>query len=216
MSTDEPTARPPLLDAGGVDPELVGLPAPPRGRRLATLTLMGLVGALAVLTFARTAADVAYFFAPSTPRPLGPAIALDPAALPTNAYVSVRGAPLTSGLVAYDVAFGTERRAVFPLAGQRALLVDAPVPRDGADPAAGRDWHGRLVRLAALGSGFDAVRRHLVDVEGLPVTGETFVLIADAPPGAHAPHLLLAAFCLAVLLLDGWLLLRWFRPLPRS
>jgi len=204
-------------DAAGrdVDPELLALPAPPAGRRIATVTLMALVGALAVVLLVQLAPDVRYFFAGTdAPVDLGPAIALDPATLPVGAHVRVQGMPMASTEVPFSRPFGGGRYVAFPLAGQRDLLVQARRDQGNpnADPAARRDWSGRLVTFATLGGRYRAVRERF-EAMGLPVTPETFLLLADQPPSAAAPRVALAAFCLLVLALDALLLLRWFRPL---
>ncbi|MCB9592178.1 MAG: hypothetical protein H6719_05545 [Sandaracinaceae bacterium] len=46
----------------------------------------------------------------------------------------------------------------------------------------------------------------------LPVSGESFLLLADEPPSSYAWSLLLAILCLLFVAVDVWLLFRWFRP----
>ena len=48
---------------------------------------------------------------------------------------------------------------------------------------------------------------------GMPVTAESFLLMADEPPASYGWALAIAFLCLGVVLLNIWLMLRWFRPL---
>jgi len=198
--------------AAGVDPELLALPAPARGRRFATLTLMAACAAAALAMLASLRADVAYFFADDRAQVVGEAVELDPRALSPNTYVTLEGTPMASTRVTYERVLG-DRFAVFPLAGQRRVLVQVPAD-DGFESRASarREFSGRLVTVGQLGSRFGAVERTFERMD-VPVSSETYVLLADEPPGSYVWALLLAALCALVVVLDVFLLLRWFRPI---
>jgi hypothetical protein len=70
-----------------------------------------------------------------------------------------------------------------------------------------------MVTFGELGGRFRVVREYLAKRLGLPVTAETYLVVADDPPGGHAWSLFFGAFCLAIVALNGWLFSRWFRPL---
>lgn len=198
--------------AAGVDPELLALPAPARGPRLATLTLMAACAALAIGMLLTLRADVSYFFAADRPEPVGEAITVDPASLASNTFVTLEGTPMASTRVTYERVFG-DRYAVFPLAGQRRILVQVPAD-DGFEnrASARREFSGRLVTVGDLGSRFSAVQRTF-DRMDVPVSSETFVLLADEAPGTYVWALVLAVLCALAVALDLFLLLRWFRPI---
>lgn len=204
----------PLLPrpAAGVDPDLLALPAPARGRRLATLTLMAAAAAVAVAMLISLRVDVAYFFASDRPDPAGEALSIDPASLTPNTFVSLRGTPMASTRVTYERVLG-DRYAVFPLAGQRRILVQVSA-NDGFESRASarREFSGRLVTVGTLGRRFAPVRRPL-ERAGVPVSSETFVLLADEPPGGYTWALALALLCVLAVFADLFLLLRWFRPI---
>lgn len=101
---------------------------------------------------------------------------------------------------------------VFPLAGQRTVYVQV---EDREDAIGRNEFSGRLVTFAQLGGRMSAVRGYLGREMDLPVSGESFVLLADEGPGSYAWAFMLAALCLLFVLIDVLLLLRWFRPLPR-
>lgn len=220
MTRLDPTA-PPLAPAVGLeteaDPELLALPAPPRGQRLVAMVLMAAVVGLALGLMSSVRSDLAYALQPDRALFLGDAVQLDPATLPSNAYVRVRGTPMLSGMVHFETGLWGSPQVVFPLAGQRHVFVQVSA-QALSDPrtAARTEFAGRMITLGELGGRFRVVREFLARHMGLPVTGQTFLIIADDPPGTHVWALLFAAFCLGVVGLNAWLFSRWFRPLRRG
>lgn len=200
-----------------LDPELLALPAPPRARRVLSAALMlgTVLASLALLGAIR--ADLGYFFAEERAIDLGDATTLDVASLTTNRFVRVVGTPMASGTVHVQRVLGGETSAVFPLAGQRALLVSAPIAgRDEEARLSRREWSGRLVTFGQLGGRLSGVRAYLRDRVELPVTRDSYVLLADEPPGAYGWALGLALMCLAFVAVNLALVVRWFRPAPAA
>jgi hypothetical protein len=197
------------------DPELLALPAPPQGRRLLSMVLMGsvVVAALALLLHLRP--DVAYSFQGDRAADVGSATGADLAELETNRYVRVRGTPMLSRMVRFERALSGQQYAVFPLAGQRQIFVQVPLEalQDPARAAQG-EFSGRLLTFGQLGGRFRAVREYLGRSMGMPVTAESFVVLAEEPPSAYGWALALSGLCLLIMGLAGFLLLRWFRPIP--
>jgi len=194
----------------------MALPAPPRARRLWAMTLMAAVVALALGLASSVRSDMAYALLSDRAQPLGDAIHLDPATLPSNAYVVVRGAPMLSGMVRFEVGLFGAEYAVFPLAGQRNVFVQVPA-ESLRDPrtAANTEFAGRMITFGELGGRFRVVREYLARRMNLPVTAETYLVVADDPPRSHAWSLFFGAFCLSVVLFNVWLFSRWFRPITR-
>ena len=213
-----PLAQPPSLTAASapveaLDPELVALPAPPRARRLLTASVMAatIVASLALLGVIRT--DIQYFFGETRALDLGEATAVDVGALETNRFVRVVGTPMASATVHVQRVLGGETSAVFPLAGQRAIFVSAPVAGpDEEARLARREWSGRLVTFGQLGGRLSGVRSYLRERVELPVTRDSYVLLADEPPGAYGWSLVLALVCVAFVAINLALIVRWFRP----
>jgi hypothetical protein len=197
-------------DREAVDPELLELPAPPRGRRLAALVLMALVVVASMALVVAIRHDLAYFFAPSTTVDLGDVRSVEPASLEPNTHVRIQGTPMISRAVRYRRVLTGSTHLVFPLAGQRTVYVQVD---DSAEAMAQNEFSGRLVTFSQLGSRIGAVEGYLGEELDLPVTGESFLLIADETPGSYAWALLLAGLCVLFVLVDLFLILRWFRPI---
>lgn len=199
-----------LPDPDAVDPELLELPSPPKGRRLATLALMALVVVASAVLALSLRHDLAYFFAPSDTVELGPATEIDPADLTPNTHVTIQGHPMMSRTVRYRRVLTGGEYLVFPLAGQRTIYVHA---EDMPDTLSRTEFTGRLVTFGQLGARVSAVEGSLAQDLGLPVTDASFLLLADEAPGTYAWALLLALLCGLFIVVNLFLLYRWFRPI---
>lgn len=203
-----------LTGPAGIDPELAALPAPPRARRLATLVLMALVAAGALGLLASLGDDLGYLLSRSPAADLGEAVQVDPASLTANSYVRVRGTPMLSHALRYSRMWNDGEYAVFPLAGQRHVFVRVAAPdleRFRMSPR--REFAGRLVTFGQLGSEFSAVREAFAQRMGPEVSSETFLVLADEPPGRYGWVILVALVCLLFVAVDVALMVRWFRPI---
>ena len=202
--------------ADAVDPELLDLPAPPRGRRFIAMTLMALVVVASLGMLASLRGDIGYYFATPTAIDLGDVGGVDPAALTPNTYVTVRGTPMASNTVHYQRVLSGDAYAVFPLAGQRNIFVQLPVEdAHQARTLARSEWSGRLVTFGQLGGRFSTIRGYLHETMGMPVSSESFLLLADEAPGTYGWALGLAALCLVFVALNVGLMIRWFRPIQK-
>lgn len=153
--------------------------------------------------------DITYFFSSAPITDLGEVTDVEPADLRTNVHVRVAGTPMLSRSVRYRRVLSGAHGVVFPLAGQRTIYVHAD---DSSDALARSEFTGRLVTFNDLGGRIDTVESYLQQDLELPVSGESFLLLADEAPGADVWPLLLALLCALFVLLDVWLFFRWFRP----
>ena len=208
-----PLSPPPAAAGDDVDPELLALPAPPEGRRFATMGVMALAVVVAVALTSALRHDVAYFFASSTVTEVGEAAQLEPATLASNSFVEVQGTPMASQVVRYRRLLSGETFVVFPLAGQRTVFVHMP-ESEMSEPRA--SYSGRLVTFGEMGGRLDGVRGFFARELGAPVTTESYVLLVDESPQTAWWALALSVLCALFVLLDVWLLVRWFRPLRES
>lgn len=208
-----------VLQSGGVpsgvgpralDPELVALPAPPQGRRLATLLVMAaaVVAALGLALSLRL--DMVYTLADRQPTPLGNVRDLTLEQVPLNTYVTLAGTPTLSRAVRFSRSLAGDYR-LFPLAGQRLVFVQVA---DRPEAMARAQFTGRVVRFGDLGSRYAPVVQHLSEVAEQPVTPDSLVLLADEAPGDYYWTWMIALLCVGFIGLDTFFIVRWFRPLP--
>lgn len=178
------------------------------------MTLMAAVVGLSLGLANSVRPDVSYALQADKATLLGDVAQVDAEHLVSNHYVRVRGTPMLSGMVRFKSGlFGTEQ-VVFPLAGQRNLFVQVEsATLADARTASRTEFAGRLITFGELGGRFRVVREFLARDLGMPVTGETYLLVADDPPATHAWSIAFAAFCLALVTLNAWLFSRWFRPI---
>jgi len=192
-----------------VDPELLALPAPPPGRRFATMALMALVVVVALALVSTLRSDLAFFFVRDGARDLGDVTTIAASSLTPNTLVTVEGTPLSAGAVRYRRVLTGDSYVVFPLAGQRTVFVHlteeaARLPRTV--------YSGRLVRFADLGGRLSSVREYLASTMDMPVTPDSYVLLVDESPGTYWWAMGLALLAAIFVLLDVMLIVRWFRP----
>lgn len=192
-----------------VDPELLALPAPPPGRRFATMALMALVVVVALALVASVRSDLAFFFVRGSAQDLGDVTTVTAASLTPNTMVTVEGTPLTAGAVRYRRVITGDSYVVFPLAGQRTVFVHLS---EAAARSPRTTYSGRLVRFADLGGRLSAVREYLATTEDMPVTPESYVLLVDETPASSWWALGLALLAGLFVLIDVMLIVRWFRP----
>lgn len=192
-----------------IDDELLELPSPPQGRRVVALVLMAAVVVAASTTALSLRHDIAYFFSSGETVDLGDVTRIDPATLRTNRYVRVTGTPMISRAVRYRRVLTGGRYVVFPLAGQRTVYVQVT---DTTASIARADFTGRLVTFDELGSRIVGVEGYLAHDLGLPVTGDSFIVLADETPGSYVWALLLALLCVLFVAIDVAFVYRWFRP----
>lgn len=209
----QPVPPPSAGSADEVDPELLALPAPPEGRRIATMSVMALAVVVALGLTSALRHDVAYFFSNATVTEVGDAARLAPATLSSNSFVEVEGTAMASQVVRYRRLLSGETFVVFPLAGQRTVFVHMPESEMSAPRAS---YSGRLVTFGEMGGRLDGVRGFFARELGAPVTTESYVLLVDESPQTAWWALALSVFCVLFVLVDLWLLVRWFRPLPRQ
>jgi hypothetical protein len=203
--------------AEAVDPELIALPAPPSGRRNATLVLMAFVVTCSLALVASLRHDLGYFALSfrggsfgggAAATELGEVTDLEPATLRPNSYVTIDGLPLSAGAVRYRRVLSGTEYVVFPLAGQRTVFVAIPAS-EAETPRS--SWSGRLVTFRQLGGRMSAVETYFSESLGMPVSGESFVLLADETPRDYVWSAFLALLCAAFVVTNGYLIVRWFR-----
>lgn len=211
LTPDAPDAN--VEGQSGLDPELVALAAPPQAQRLTALTVMAaaVVAMMALLISLR--GDMAYALAERTATKLGDIAGLAPAELVSNSYVTLGGVPTIARSVRFRRGLGSSY-VVFPLAGQRTVYVQ--MPDDGGEGFVRSEYSGRLVTFGTLGRRYAELAEVMRRDAELPVTGESFVLLAGEQPGDYSWTWLVGFACLLFAGLDVYFIIRWFKPLKWS
>ncbi|MDB4976128.1 MAG: hypothetical protein JWN48_4469 [Myxococcaceae bacterium] len=199
----------PVLEPDALDPELLAINAPPQVQRVAALTIMAaaVVCAMALLISLRS--DMTYVFSRTQPTDLGQVREIEPSTLVANSYVRIRGMPTVGHAIGFTRGFGTRYR-VFPLAGQRTVYVQ--IEDTGGESFVRTEYSGRLVTFDGMGGRYAELARVMGRDAKLPVSSESFVLLADEPPSAYTWTLFVALVCAAFVLLDVYFIVRWFKP----
>lgn len=195
---------------GQLDPDLVALAAPPQAQRLTALTVMAaaVVAMLALLVSLRD--DMAYAFAVRTPTELGDVRNLAAHQLASNSYVSVGGVPTIARTVRFRRGLSSAY-VVFPLAGQRTIYIQ--MPDDGGEGFVRSEYSGRLVTFASLGGRYAELAKVMRDDASLPVTEESFLLLAGEQPADYTWTWVVGVICALFGALDVYFIIRWFKPL---
>jgi len=157
--------------------------------------------------------DLSYFalsFSDAGATELGEVTDVDMGTLRSNGYVSVDGLPLSAGAVRFRRVLSGTEYVIFPLAGQRTVFVAIPASQAN-DPR--NEWSGRLVTFRQLGGRMASVESYFSESLGMPVTGESFVLLADETPHDYVWSAFLALLCLGFALTNAFLIVRWFRKI---
>jgi hypothetical protein len=199
---------PPSAPDEELDAELAALPAPPVARVRLLGALLGAISLASVGLAYQLRDDVAFAFAPATPVVLGDArTAAIPSAL-SNHVVTLRVAPQMAGAVRYTRPIAPGEALVFPVAGREGASVY--VQMDARALHAG-EVTGRLVPFSGAGGRYAQVGRFLRDEMSGRVSGDTFLLVADAAPRQYLWAPAVASLLLALALFDLGLIARLFR-----
>jgi hypothetical protein len=150
-----PSVRAPRPDAiaNEPDPELLALPAPPKGERTATVVLMVLTAlAAAVMAFALSG-EAVYALRSGQPVDLGELATLRPSSDLANRYVRGTGLLGTAGAIRYGRAAEGDSFRLAPIAGTSNVWVEIRVPEGFEGPrfVPPSSFAGRLVPFAEAG-----------------------------------------------------------------
>lgn len=178
---------------GEADPELLGLPDPPRGTRTLTFALLLVTAVVTALVGATLLGTARYALAGGPARDLGELGALAPAELaraagPRDAHVRASGALGLGGGIRYERPFTAGSFRLMPVAGRADVFVELHVPAgaEGARYAPPTRFEGRLVRLADAGPKHRGLASALAATSGAPPADGAWLLVdGETPDGAR-------------------------------
>jgi hypothetical protein len=187
----------------------VALEAPPQTQRLVTLTVMAAAVVAAMTLVFSLAGEMGYALGRRQPVELGDVRKLAPAELPSNTYVPVTGIPTVARAVRFTKGLGTTYR-IFPLAGQHNFYVQ--LEDTGGESFVRSEFSGRLVSFDDLGRRYADLAKVMERDTGAAVTADSFVLLADESPDDYTWTWLVGLFCVSLVMLDAYFIVRWFKP----
>ena len=183
-------------DATAIDEELLDLSGPPVSLRYGLITL--LVIGLSIVMLVWFFPEFKYLMSGiGGPRPLKDAADIDLSTLENNTYVSVEGIPWVTKTVAYQdgikwFALSDTSRKLFPLMGQRKLLVRWTVPQkdkayrdpqvNPSSPALPGYFEGHLLRYDNYSSRYQHIWNFMSQELNFQVTEDTWLLVDGEMP----------------------------------
>lgn len=178
------------------DEELLALSGPPVNLRYGLVTL--LVIALSIVMLVWFFPEFRYLMAGiSGPRHLDDAADIDVTTLANNSYVSIEGIPWVTKTVTYDdgikwFALSDTSRKLFPLMGQRKLLVRWTIPAENKayrDPQANPSppplpgyFEGQLLRYDQYSSRYQRIWDFMNRELNFEVSEDTWLLVDGEMP----------------------------------
>lgn len=145
-----PAADPP---AAAEDPDLIALPAPPKGERTAAIVMMLITTIAAAWMAVALLGEARYALTPGQPVDVGDLASLRPGADLANRYVRATGLLGTSGAIRYGRAAEGDSFRLAPIAGNPDIWVEIRVPEGFEGPrfVPPTTFAGRLVPMKQAG-----------------------------------------------------------------
>ncbi len=168
-----------------LDPELLGLPDPPRKERRLTLALLAVAAVASVAMAASLTRDAAYAFSPPSAVDLGDLHKTPTGAFASNEYVQGFGLLGGAGSIRYERPFESDSYRVAPVAGRPDVWVEVRV-RSGEETnryIPPTSFSGRLVPFAKAGLRHRGLRSAISDRTGEKVPAEAWLLVDGETPG---------------------------------
>ncbi len=172
--------------AGGEDPELVALPAPPRRERTAAVVLMLLTAAAALWMAFALLGEARYAISSGQPLEVGDLTSLRPGGDMANRYVRASGLLGTAGAIRYGRAAEGDSFRLAPIAGNPGLWVEIRVPEGFEGPrfVPPTTFAGRLVPFRTSGIRHERLLRSVQDQTQTIVPQDAWLLIDGSSPRA--------------------------------
>jgi hypothetical protein len=204
MPRSADASEPDLLDLAArerdkdeVDPELLGLPDPPRGERRTTVLLMAAAAiASAAMAFSLTR-DATYALRSPTATDLGDLGVAQAGTFVSNGYVLGHGRLGGAGALRYERPFESDSYRIAPVAGRNDVWVELRVPagEESNRYVPKTEFSGRMVRFSEAGLRHRGLRSAIEDRTQQKVPDGAFLVVdGQSPGGSRAFAFLWAMF----------------------
>ena len=180
-----------------LDPELLGLPDPPKKERTMTVVLMAVTALASAAMIAALARDAAYAFASPSAADLGDLRTAPAASLADNKLARANGMLGAAGAIRYERPFDHDTYRVSPIAGRPDVWVEVRVPagEENARYVPPTSFAGRLVSFDHAGQRHRGLAGSIADATGQPVPPGSWLLVdGESPTHARWAVALMALF----------------------
>jgi len=198
--TDAPTqelAPAPTREDDALDPELLGLPDPPKRDRTITVLMLVFTAFASLAMVVALRRDAAYAFAQAEARDVGDLGSAPPSAFVENAFVRGTAMLGAAHAIRYERPLVSDSFRLMPALGRADVWVEVRVPA-GAETiryVPPSQLTGRLVRLDAAGPKHRGLASAVRDATGHEVPPNAWLLVeGDAPAGSRWAIALIAMF----------------------
>lgn len=186
-----------------LDPELLGLPDPPKQGRTLTVALLVFTAAASLLMLLALRRDAAYAFSPTDARELGDLTSAKADGFVQNQFVHGSVMLGSGGAIRYERPLVSDSFRLMPVAGRDDVWVEVRVPPRGENirwvpPAT---VQGRLVKFETAGPRHRGLADAIKDTKGHDVPKDAWLLVDGAAPSDARWAVLL---CLLFACFAGW------------
>jgi hypothetical protein len=191
----------PLVDTGRgsdeLDPELLGLPDPPKRDRTLTVALLVFTAIASLAMVVALRRDAAYAFAPPRARDIRDLTTASTDGFVENEYVEGRAMLGAAHAIRYERPLVSDSFRLMPVAGRPNVWVEVRVPPRGENirwvPPS--EVSGRLVRFESAGPRHRGLADAVHDATGETIPKGSWLLVdGAAPPDARWAVLLVVLF----------------------
>lgn len=177
---------PSVETAGGVDPELLSLPAPPKRERSAAVVMMLLTALAAGWMAVALLGEARYALTPGQPVDLGELSSQRPSTDLANRYIRATALLGTAGAIRYGRAAEGDSFRIAPVAGNPSVWVEIRVSEGFEGPrfVPPTNFAGRLVRFHGAGVRHVGLANAVREQTEVRVPDDAWLLIDGSSPRA--------------------------------
>ncbi len=175
----------PALASDAVDPELVGLPDPPRHERRTTIGLLAVAAVASLAMVGALSRDASYALSPSRAVALGDLRTAPAESLRGNAFVEGQAMLAGGAAIRYEHPFERDSYRLAPVSGRDNVWVEARVPvgEEGARYVPATQFKGRLIPFEKAGLRHRGLVASVKSLTGQAVPEGAWLLVDGQAPG---------------------------------
>jgi hypothetical protein len=176
--------RLPIVGSREPDPELIGLPAPPKRARSLTVLLMALTTIAALALTYSLSSEISYATRSGSPRDVGELGKVTLSSELQNTYARGAGLLGSTGAIRYGRAAESDSFRLAPVLGTDKVWVEIHVPEGFEGPRfiPPSGFAGRLVPFRSVGLRHAGLRDQVRERTGVVIPDDAWILIDGSSP----------------------------------